>query len=254
MSDPAIHLYDLRFAYRGDKHVVDGVTAAAGAGRVVAMLGPNGSGKTTLLKLMLGELRPATGHVSLGGQELARVPAAERAAKMAYVPQRSAVTFAFTVAQVVSMGRHVLPTDRGAERRAMERCDLIELADRPMAELSVGQQQRVLVARAMAQAAGGGKVVLLDEPTSAMDLAHSHATFSLLRELGAEGLAVVAVMQDLNLAARYADDVWLLHAGKLAAAGSWERVLRAEVLEPVYGVKLRDVGGGGARPIFDVRD
>ena len=256
MSDaPPIEVRDVRFAYHGRRFVVDGVSGAAAAGRVVALLGPNGSGKTTLLKLMLGELRPASGVVMLGGRQPARIPAPRRAAAVSYVPQRSAVTFAFTVAQVVAMGRHALPADAAAERRALEQCDLLGLAGRPVSELSVGQQQRVLVARAAAQSAGGGRVMLLDEPTSAMDLAHAHATFAMLRAWAAAGLAVVAVMQDLNMAARYADDVWLLDGGRLAASGPWPSVLLREILEPVYGVTLRNLGGDapGGRPLFDVR-
>jgi len=256
VSPTIMQVRDLGFAYRDRVMVVDGVTVDVRPGRLCALIGPNGSGKTTLLKLMLGLLSPTAGQISLRGEPIGSCPASKRAAWLSYVPQRSGVSFAFTVKQVVAMGRYALPADDHAVAGALGLCDLKPLADRPYTELSVGQQQRVLLARAMVQSAGQGRVILLDEPTSAMDLAYVHTTMRQLRDLADSGMAVIIVVQDLNLAARYADDVWLMDDGRLASAGAWSEVLRAEVLQPVYNVRVRPIVDGGGqhagRPIFSV--
>jgi iron complex transport system ATP-binding protein len=127
------------------------------------------------------------------------------------------------------------------------------LGERIYAHLSLGQQQRVLLARAIAQAAGAGRLMLLDEPASAMDLWHIHRTMGQLRALTRKGLSVLVVLHDLNLAARYADTVWLLDRGRLAAAGPWNTVLTPAVLEPIYRVGLTPLSGlRHHRPMFDV--
>jgi iron complex transport system ATP-binding protein len=151
------------------------------------------------------------------------------------------------------MGRHALAPDPQAVRQALANCDLTDLGSRVYAHLSLGQQQRVLLARALAQSAGAGRLMLLDEPASAMDLWHIHNTMRQLRHLTRAGLAVLVVLHDLNLAARYADTVWLLDRGRLAASGPWDRVLTPAVLEPVYRVTLAPVAGlSHHRPMFDV--
>ncbi|MAE62088.1 MAG: hypothetical protein CMJ49_12110 [Planctomycetaceae bacterium] len=243
--------------------VVQEVSVPVQAGRVHALIGPNASGKTTLVKLMLGLLRPWRGRVRLGGRPARRVGGRARASTMSYVPQRSSVNFAFSVRQVVALGRFALQPDDQAVESALEDCDLADLGHRPYTELSVGQQQRVLLARAIAQSAGAGRVMLLDEPTSAMDPAHVHRLMAHVRRLAVGGLAVVMVMHDLNLAARYADEVWVMEGGRIVAGGSWDVVLTPEVLEPIYQVSIRavmvegdgDEAGTGAsvRPVFDVR-
>lgn len=180
------------------------------------------------------------------------------------------MSFAFTVRQVVSMGRYAVGDRGGAVDRALEVCDLAGLDRRIYSELSGGQQQRVLLARAVAQSAGAGRVMLLDEPASGMDLKHVHQTMSLLRQIAHRGEAgvgpgdlpgVLVVLHDVNLAARYADDVWLLDEGALVAAGAWAEVMRPERLASVYGVGFKlmqapgapEPGGGtdsNRRPVF----
>lgn len=256
---PIMQLQDVSFAYEAGQPVIQSITQAVEPGAVHAIIGPNASGKTTLLRLMLGQLQPKGGHIHLDGKPVAHLPARRRAAELAYVPQRSSIGFAFSVRQVIEMGRYAIGADAGAIDRAIQRCDLQAIAGRKYVELSVGQQQRVVLARALAQLEGSGRALLLDEPTSAMDLAHTHQVLRLLRELAGKGLAIVIVLHDLNLAARYSDEVWLLHEGTLKASGSWEEVLRPEVLSPVYGVELEvldrvaDPGDPLARrPMFDV--
>jgi iron complex transport system ATP-binding protein len=251
-SPPPLAADNLHFGYDPGRPVLTGLTAVLAPGRVTVLLGPNAAGKTTLLRLLLGQLEAGEGSVTLCGKPVGDWPPAARAAVMSYVPQRSSVSFAFTVEQVVSLGRFALPRDPAAVDDAVSRCDLGDLRHRIFSELSFGQQQRVLLARAMAQARGAGRVMLLDEPGSAMDLWHIHQTMRRLAELAASGMAMLVVLHDLNLAARYADDVWLLDAGRLAARGPWREVLRPAVLEPIYRVELRTVGmdAGGERPMF----
>ena len=258
-EQPIMRLEDVRFAYHRENPVIDGLSAQVHAGRFHALIGPNAAGKTTLLKLMLGQLAAGRGRVLLDDRRVRRWSTSQRAAWMSYVPQRSSVGFAFTVAQVVAMGRYALPWSGEALGEALSVCELTELASRPYNELSVGQQQRVLMARALAQSWGEGRVMLLDEPVSAMDLSHVHRSMRALKGLTGRGVAVVAVLHDLNLAARYADEVWLIGDGRMIAQGEWASVLRAEVLEPIYDVRIRTLAtesvetGELPRPVFDVR-
>ncbi len=259
-TQAVLSLDNVSFAYTRGAPVIESLTTAVEPGRLHAVIGPNAAGKSTLLKLMLGQLSPRTGKVTIDGVAAHRLSARRRAATVSYVPQRSTVSFAFTVRQVIEMSRFALRRDLSAVSDAIGLCDLSELVDRPVTTLSVGQQQRVLLARAITQSRGAGRVMLLDEPTSAMDLYHVHHLMGVIRGLADEGLAVVIVVHDLNLAARYADVVWLMHNGRLAASGDWPDVLRSEVLSPVYGLELdelqRHTDPGdplSQRPIFDAR-
>ncbi len=274
MSDgadkPVMVLNGLRFGYAPDRDVIADVSAELRAARVTALVGPNAAGKTTLLRLMLGQLDPASGSVSIDGQDVRSLRAATRAAWVSYVPQRSGAALGFNVEQVVAMGRFAMrgmirlgmdAASRSAVDAAIDACALNDLRGEPFTALSVGQQQRVMLARAVAQSAGRGRVMLLDEPGSAMDLRHLHATMRMLRDMTQRGLAVLIVVHDLNLAARYADDVWLLDGGRLIAAGPWRDVLREDLLEQTFGVSIRrleggertdDGNGGSDRPVFDM--
>lgn len=250
MSSTAMQLDHVTFGYRPSEPVVRDVSVALAAGRVTALIGPNAAGKSTLLRLMLGHASPQRGRVLLGGKPVSDWAAAGRAARVSYVPQRPSGRVTFTVRQVAALGRTMVGRDDDAVRDALEACELTDIADRVFAELSVGQQQRVALARAMAQSRGAGEVMLLDEPVSAMDLRHQHATMRSLVALSRQGLAVVVVLHDLNLASAYADDVWLLHRGQLAAAGDHAAVLTRDVLEPVYEVTLAVHENDAGRRVF----
>jgi len=250
---PLLTLDGVTFGYGRDP-VVRGISAAVRPGAVTVLLGPNAAGKTTLLRLMMGQLPllPGGGAIELLGAPLHQWSATRRAAVMSFVPQRASVAFAFTVRQVVTMGRHALPHDPDAVEAALEQTETATLADRPVNELSVGQQQRVVLARALAQSAGQGRVMLLDEPASAMDPLHAHRVMTLLRQQARRGLGVVVVLHDLNLACRYADDAWLLHEGGLAAAGPWDRVLTEDRLGTVYRLPFRVAGRTAqGRPVWN---
>ncbi|MEM9414243.1 MAG: ABC transporter ATP-binding protein [Planctomycetota bacterium] len=248
---PVMHVDQVGFHYSRARPVLREISATLHAGRVTALVGPNAAGKSTLMRVLLGALRPTRGKATLAGLDVAKLRPADRARWISYVPQRAGVRFGFTVRQIVAMGRFAAG-DWAKHEHAIEEilddADLQDVADRPYAQLSGGQQQRVLLARAQAQALGGGRVMLLDEPASHLDLRHAHTTMLGLRERAAEGLAVLVVIHDLNLALRYADDCWLLDRGRLVEAGPWHDVLTPEVLAPVYGVVLREQPPDAADP------
>ncbi len=237
---PHVEVRDLAFAYARGQAVLDGLSLGVARGRLVALVGPNGSGKTTLLRLVLGLLRPARGEVRLDGRPLGRIARPDLARRVAYVPQETRSALAFTALETVLLGRspHTgllgfeSPEDWRLAREALALVDAEPFADRPLEDLSGGERQRVIVARAIAQ---GPELVLLDEPTSFLDIRHQHAIYGLMRRLVDErGLTVVCVGHDLNLVGAYADALALLAGGRLAALGPPAAVLRPEVLEPVY--------------------
>jgi iron complex transport system ATP-binding protein len=225
---------ELMFGYDENQPVLKGIDATVTAGKIHVLLGPNATGKTTLLRLILGILTPSQGRITLGDHDNSTLDARQRARLLSYVPQQSASSFGFDVQHVVGMGRLALGPDPQQVQQAMAGADVLSLKHRPFNHLSAGQQQRVLLARAMAQVGPKTLAMLLDEPVSAMDLARSHQMMMQLRLLADQGLAIIVVLHDLNLAMHYADTVWLLHEGQLAAQGDWSKVMTPEVLGPVY--------------------
>jgi iron complex transport system ATP-binding protein len=218
--------------------VLQQVSAQAAPGRITALLGPNAVGKSTLLRCVIGALRPTAGEVLLDGQPAHRLRGRRIARRIAYVPQRSIVSAAFTVREVVRLGRYALEVDEKRIDDAMAQLELSEVAKRPYPALSVGQQQRVALARAVAQLAARG-LLILDEPTAAMDLRHAHNCFSLLRRLADEGVTVLMAMHDISAAATIADDAWLLAGGppgRLVAGGTVAEVMQPDRLEDVFGL------------------
>lgn len=251
--DP-LSFHAVSFAYPGGHEVVRNVTAEVACGRLTILLGPNGAGKSTLLQLAMGHLKPTAGKITVAGSDLGSMRHEKRAELISFVPQRASIGFAFSVEEVVRMGRYALPTDERAIEEALSACDLQTIRRRSLSVLSFGQQQRALLARALAQSAGGGIVMLLDEPGSAMDLRHLHDMMHHLQRIAKTGMAVLVVLHDLNLAARYADDVWLLDQGELVLRGGWNEVLQPRVLEPVYRVSVRNVHQtADGRPVFDIQ-
>ena len=227
----------------GGHPVVDGVDAAVAEGEWLALIGPNGAGKTTLLRA-IARLVPFTGEIALDGRPLAGLARSELARLVAVVPQEPSTPPWMTVAEYALLGRtpHLGPLakegarDREAAARALGRLDLLSFADRRLGTLSGGEKQRVVVARALAQEA---PIVLLDEPTAALDIGHQQQALELLDGLRAEsGLTLVAAMHDLTMAAQYADRMLLLDAGHVVADGSPTDVLTKAAIARHYGAAI----------------
>jgi cobalamin transport system ATP-binding protein len=227
----------------GGRPVVDRVDADVADGEWVALIGPNGAGKTTLLRA-LARLVPFAGEIELGGTPLADLGRGELARLVAVVPQEPSTPPWMTVAEYVLLGRtpHLGPLakegarDREAAARALTRLDLLGFVERRLGTLSGGEKQRVVVARALAQEAA---IVLLDEPTAALDIGHQQQALDLLDGLRAEsGLTLVAAMHDLTLAAQYADRMVLLDGGRVVADGAPTEVLTAPVIARHYGAAI----------------
>ncbi len=232
------------FGYSPDAPVLHGVGMTASAGKLLCILGPNGSGKTTLLRCLLGLLRPQRGRVMLDGREIRKYSRRGLARMLAYVPQFPASAFSFTVRQIVLMGRfaHGGPMglagrdDRRVAHLAMEMTATSRFADRTLDELSGGEAQCVMIARALAQQP---TVMLLDEPTSHLDVKNQLKIYRMMRRLADEWrMAVVCVSHDVNLAARFADEMLLMREGRIGADGTPRQVIRRDVLGETYGVEI----------------
>lgn len=227
------------FAIRS-KLLVEAVSLEIQPGQITAVVGPNGAGKSTLLKLLCGDLQPNHGEVWLSGRPLKQWPAIEQARRRAILPQSSALSFPFTALEVVLMGR--MPHCRGLEgahdykiaRLALTKTESLHLQNRLYPTLSGGEQQRVQLARVLAQIweplPEGDRFLLLDEPTNNLDLAHQHHTLRLAKKLAYEGLGVLTILHDLNLAAQYADQVLALKAGRTVAVGPPSQIFTPETI------------------------
>ena len=229
---------------RGVCAVLQGVDLHLHAGRVTGVLGANGAGKSTLLSALCGELPIAAGEVLLNGRTLEDWPDQQRAQYLAVLPQHSTLNFGFKVEEVVGMGRLPYATGRQVDAQivhaALAAADSEHLLGRSYLQLSGGERQRVHLARVLAQLwpGGAGQVLLLDEPTSMLDPLHQHSILQAVRAFADQGGAVLVIVHDLNLAARYCDDLLLLHKGGVYSSGSPDEVLRADVLHKVFGLEV----------------
>jgi iron complex transport system ATP-binding protein len=238
---PRLECRDLACGYPG-RIVLEGVGLSLRAGVVMALLGPNGSGKSTLLKTLCKSLPPVAGDALLSGVSIRQLSHADAARRVAYVPQEEEPRFAFTVRELVTMGRLPLSgglfdtlEDRIAAEAAMKDAACLDLAERPITELSGGERQRALLGRALAQNA---PLLLLDEPTSHLDVGHQVAAVTLLRKLAVEGRSVLVAVHDLNLASALADEAALLSGGRVALSGPTRELLSDPRLDDVYGVRF----------------
>jgi iron complex transport system ATP-binding protein len=242
---------------RGDFVAVSDVAFTARSGRVLGILGPNGAGKSSLLKAVVGIL-PYEGAIAIGGVSAEGMDRAARARLMAYVPQQSELRAAMKVRDVVAQGRYphslgvLRPThaDREVTDGALAEVDATALAARRFTSLSQGERQRVLIARALAT---GARIVLLDEPTSSLDVGHALRLLTLLRRLAEQGFCVVIVLHALERALEWTDDALLLHQGRVVAQGGAREVICASSTERVYGVSFVPNGALGFRLDTDTR-
>jgi iron complex transport system ATP-binding protein len=233
----------LSFAWR-DRPLFEGIDWQVRPGELWALIGPNGAGKTTLCQTMLGYLKPTAGEIDCQGRSVARWPRRDFARAVAYLPQRETHGFALSVVEVVALGRYARheglalgdsEEDRAAALEALRRVGLESFAEAPFPRLSGGERQLALLARCLAQEATG---LILDEPAAALDPLHQKRLFDLLRELRAEGKAIVAVAHDLHLVARHADHVAILAGGRMRAAGPTDETLVPDLLREAYGVEF----------------
>ena len=223
------------------KTLLDGVSLHADRGELVGLIGPNGAGKSTLLRAISGILRYRGGAVRLEGRNLRSLSSKDVAADLALVPQIAPYTHGFTVIELVLMGRYPHlrrfeiegKEDNRIAREAMQLMEVDHFADRTLDTLSGGERQRVFVARALAQQP---RILLLDEPTSNLDVLHQLKVFDLVRQLADDGLTAVAAIHDLNMAARYCDRLMLMSGGQTLAEGTPEEVLSPETIETAFGV------------------
>jgi ABC-type cobalamin/Fe3+-siderophores transport system ATPase subunit len=249
VATAVIGLHDVHFAYprpgREPLSVLRGVDIVVQPGEMVALLGANGCGKTTLLRLVSGTLNPQHGTVDVAGRPIGDWTREALARRVAVLPQQLELPDGFRAAELVEMGRapHArrlfgsTTDDELAIQRALADADAIDLADRLPHELSGGERQRVLVAMALAQEP---ELLLLDEPTLHMDLAHQVALLRTMRRLqAARGLTVLAVLHDLNLAAAFAPRIVVLHQGRVVADGAPAEVLIPELVSSVFGVRVQ---------------
>jgi iron complex transport system ATP-binding protein len=239
-----LEVLDLHAAY-GERRVLEGVDLVVERGELVALVGPNGCGKTTLLRVITGAHNAISGNVTIDGVQVREMKQAALARRVAVVSQSATMPEGFTALEVALMGRtphlRLLQSegrrDLEITREAMERANCWTLRDRPVDELSGGERQRVIIARALAQEPD---LLLLDEPTSHLDIAHQAETFRLLDDLRRErALAIVAVVHDLTLAASAASRIAIIHDGRIIADGAPVDVLRESTIERVYGVAVR---------------
>lgn len=220
----------------GEAVLLDDVALEVSYGKLLALVGPNGAGKSTLLGVLSGDVAPSAGRVTLNGEDVAQMRARTLSRHRAVLLQSNRVSFAYTVGQVVEMG--AAPW-RGEDRdddqiiaHAMQRADIEHLVDRSYTSLSGGEQARASFARVLAQ---DTPVVMLDEPTAALDLRHQEELLRIARDLADEGRAVIVVLHDLSLAAAFADEIAMLDLGRIVAHGPPVEVITQERIEAVYG-------------------
>ncbi|WP_405444218.1 heme ABC transporter ATP-binding protein [Streptomyces avidinii] len=221
----------------GQREVLAGIDLTARAGEVLALVGPNGAGKSTLLGALAADLPAASGEIRIDGRPVGDWSAPDLALRRSVLPQSAALSFPFPVEDVVRMGRapwsgtHLAEADEEAVAVAMAATEVTDFAARPFSALSGGERARVALARVLAQRA---PLLLLDEPTAALDLRHQELVLRICRERAGAGDAVVVVLHDLGLAAAYADRAAVLHDGRIAADGPPAEVFEDELLSRVY--------------------
>ena len=242
-TENSLLLRDITVTYPNHVRALDSISLSVPQGQFLAVIGPNGSGKSTLLRVMAGLQSADAGELLVDGVDVQTLDSRQRARAMALVPQTLEVPSGYSVGDFVLMGRYThlkgwrlySRHDSDVARESLARVNALQFLDRQMDEMSGGERQRVLVARALAQET---QIVLLDEPTSALDIKHQLMVYGLIHELHRGGRTIVVVTHDLNLASQFSQQLLLLDNGRVVRAGPPAEVLRPEVLERVYGTEL----------------
>ena len=240
---------------RGGRSILEHVDLRIEPGELLAIVGPNGSGKSTLLRALAGIWPISAGSILLDRRPIGSLSRREIARRIAFLPQDGRLDFAFTVEEVVAMGRYPHRgrfqregrADRAAIETALECCDISALRHRFVNTLSGGERQRVLIARSLAVEPD---FVLLDEPTASLDVEHAMGILDLCRKLVSTGRSVALATHDLNAVARYASRVALIESGHIAHCGERDRVLLPETLERVFGVRAETLSTAGGEPVY----
>jgi iron complex transport system ATP-binding protein len=241
----ALQTKNIDFGYDNIR-VIEDLSLSVTQGEFLGVIGPNGAGKSTLLRLMCGILKPTNGEVLLFGTRLSTRTQRKIAQKIAFVPQETHFTLNFSVEEVVMTGRYPYQRPFAREKKAdfdavndaINAAAVESLRKRPVNSLSSGERQRVVIARALAQSPD---LLLLDEPTSHLDLHHQYSIMELLKGLNANGLTIAVVHHDLNLASLYCKRLLLLHRGRIEAAGTPAELIKRDILNRVYGTDVRIV-------------
>ncbi len=239
-----LSLNNCSFAYDSGDFRIENVSLAVNSGRMCGIVGPNGSGKSTLLRIMAGISSPGKGRLSVKGKDVRQYSRREFAREVAFLPQNPSPSFDLTVRDVVSLGRYphqgafglLTAGDRRVIDRILAETECDRLAGRLFSTLSGGERQRVLVASVLAQEPG---LLLLDEPSAALDIHHKTHIFDLLWLLSRRGIAVVVVTHDLNMAGEFCDELFLLSGGSVVSSGAPSQVMQDELLSQVYDAELR---------------
>ncbi len=241
---PILRSSHVSFHYSPDRPLLSDISLSIHEGQLLTLLGPNGVGKTTLLNCMCGLIRPISGEILLRDRELSRLSRREIACQIAYVPQKPAVSFDYSVLDFAVMGRtahlSILDTpssdDFDKARAALERLEIADLANRPISQLSGGEQQKVCIARALVQEP---RLIILDEPTSALDYGNQIRVLQLVRELSKDGYAVVMTSHNPDHCLMLGGDVAILSRNGTLALGPAEEILTEERLKATYGTPIR---------------
>ncbi|MFJ4256808.1 Fe(3+) dicitrate ABC transporter ATP-binding protein FecE [Pseudomonas monteilii] len=228
----------------GTAPIVKGLSFAPPAGKVTALIGPNGCGKSTLLKALAGIIRPSAGSVLVDGSPLPRLKNQELARRVSFLPQVLPIPEGVSVRQLIAYGRsphnsfwgRLSGTDKGHVDQAIKRMELEALADRPLSDLSGGQRQRAWLAMVLAQ---DTEVVLLDEPTTYLDICHQVELLDLMQDLASNGKTVIMVLHDINQACRYADHIAVMRSGILVANGSPAEIMSIDLVKEVFEVQVK---------------
>lgn len=240
---------------RGNRTILDHVNVRVAPGQFLSIVGPNGSGKSSLLRVLAGIWKPGDGSIRIGGKNLSEFGRRELAQYIAFVPQDTRMDFAFTIEEIVAMGRHprrgrferATAEDGRAIDTAIQSCDIGHLRGRFVTTLSGGERQRVALARSLAV---DPEIILLDEPTASLDVQHGLEILDLCQSLSRAGKSIVFATHDLNAVARYATQVLLIESGRIAYSGDCHGVLNSNVLNRVFGVRAEKLQSASGHPVY----